>query len=84
MGLHAEAVWKSVNRNAWEDDNFCKAGVEISPPKGEVSELKGLATQLSGMYKPRSSATMMRKFGLLDIGNWGGEDQHGERQGPVL
>ena len=48
MGLQAEAVWKSVNRNAWEDDNFCKAGVEISPPKGEVSELKRVSNSIEG------------------------------------
>jgi len=40
VGLQADAVWKSVKRNAWDDESFCNAGVEISPPKGEVSELR--------------------------------------------
>jgi len=40
VGLQADAVWKSVKRKAWDDESFCNAGVEISPPKGEVSELR--------------------------------------------
>lgn len=52
VGEHAEAVWKFVKRSP----SFARRsndGVEISEPKGPVS-----------LY-PRSSATMIRKFGLL-------------------
>jgi hypothetical protein len=40
VGEHAEAVWKSVKRRPWEVASLCKLGVAISPPKGEVSELR--------------------------------------------
>jgi hypothetical protein len=40
VGEHAEAVWKSVKRSPWDVANFWIVGVEISPPNGDVSELK--------------------------------------------
>lgn len=39
VGEHAEAVWKSVRRMPLLEANFWSVGVDISPPKGEMSEL---------------------------------------------
>jgi hypothetical protein len=54
LGEHAAAAWKSVKRNPLLA-NLSRFGVLISPPK----QLRSL--------KPRSSATMTRKLGRLDV-----------------
>ena len=52
LGEHAAAAWKSVKRKPLLA-SLSRLGVLISPPK----QLRSL--------KPKSSATMTRKFGLL-------------------
>jgi hypothetical protein len=54
LGLQAAAAWKSVNRKPLLA-SLSRFGVLISPPKQAKS------------LKPRSSATMTRKLGLLDL-----------------
>ena len=54
LGEQAAAAWKSVNRNPLLA-SLSRFGVLISPPKQAKS------------LKPRSSATMTRKLGLLDL-----------------
>lgn len=51
VGEHAAAAWKSVNRSPPSYANLSMFGVLISLPKAPTSE------------KPRSSATITRKFG---------------------
>ncbi len=53
VGEHAEAVWKSVNLSP-ESARRLMFGVAISPPNAAVS------------VNPRSSATIMMKFGFLE------------------
>lgn len=60
VGEHMEAVWKFVRRRPWgEAARLLMLGVWISEPKQPGSE------------KPRSSATMRRKFGFLGGGDDG-------------
>jgi hypothetical protein len=54
VGEHAEAVWKSVNLSP-ESARRLMFGVAISPPNAAVS------------VNPRSSATIMMKFGFLEL-----------------
>jgi len=54
VGLHAEAVWKPVDLTPSPAIPF-RLGVSISPPKHPRS------------LKPRSSATIIRKFGWGDM-----------------
>jgi hypothetical protein len=54
LGEQAAAAWKSVNRNPLLA-SLSRFGVLISPPKQAKS------------LKPRSSATMTRKLGRLDL-----------------
>jgi len=53
VGEHAEAVWKSVKRMPLLEANFWSVGVDISPPKGEMSEL-AIEFSLQGWRKLQS------------------------------
>lgn len=65
VGEHIDAVWKFVMRSP-EEARRSRLGVWISLPKQPTSD------------QPRSSATMMRKFGFLDIliefARWSGSE----------
>src|SRR5699024_1880019 len=52
---HAAAAWKSVKRTPPLSASLSMFGVRISPPKQPTSE------------NPRSSATMTRKLGRLEV-----------------